>query len=119
MIPGASVDHQIFALPTIRLHAVDYFARAGYRVFVPVHRICGFAASRTAAWTTFDARLNLRACLEYIREAYPRPGRRDNKVYTVTHCMGSAALACGLLDGTIPADWLLGLSCSQVFCDTI
>ncbi|KAG5912837.1 hypothetical protein E4U42_001779 [Claviceps africana] len=29
--------------------------------------------------------------------------------------MGSVALASGLLDGTIPAAWILGLTCSQVF----
>ncbi|OAQ98045.1 hypothetical protein LLEC1_04478, partial [Akanthomyces lecanii] len=39
MIPGASVDHQIFALPTIPTNAVNFFTRAGYRVFIIVHRI--------------------------------------------------------------------------------
>jgi len=109
MIPGASVDHQIFALPTIPYNAVSYFRRAGYRVFVTVHRISKLMHPGSH-WTTYDTRHDLRACLEYIRENY-----NVEKVYTIAHCMGSVAFACGLLDGTIPADWILGITCSQVF----
>ncbi|KAL2191376.1 FAD/NAD(P)-binding domain-containing protein [Thermothelomyces heterothallicus CBS 203.75] len=109
MIPGASVDHQIFALPTIPFNAVNYFTRAGYRVLVSVHRISQLMMAGSH-WTTYDARLDLRACLEHIRAAYgPEP------VYAVAHCMGSVAFASGLLDGTIPASWILGITCSQVF----
>ncbi|KAL2163083.1 hypothetical protein VTH06DRAFT_6919 [Thermothelomyces fergusii] len=113
MIPGAAVDHQIFALPTIPFNAVNYFTRAGYRVFVSVHRISQLMMAGSH-WTTYDARLDLRACLEHIRAAYgPEP------VYTVAHCMGSVAFASGLLDGTIPASWILGITCSQVFMHPI
>lgn len=114
MVPGAAVDHQIFALPTIPFNAVNYFTRAGYRVFITVHRI-GQLQIAENAWTTFDARLDIRAALEKIREAYPDAG----KIYTVAHCMGSVALAAGLLEGAIPADWLLGVTCSQVFLNPI
>jgi hypothetical protein len=38
MIPGSSVDHQIFACPTINHNAVNYFTNAGYRVWIPIHR---------------------------------------------------------------------------------
>ncbi|KAL2131309.1 hypothetical protein VTI74DRAFT_5269 [Chaetomium olivicolor] len=113
MIPGASVDHQIFALPTIPFNAVNYFTRAGYRVFITVHRI-GQTMIAGNLWTTYDARLDLRACLEWIRAQHgPFP------VYTIAHCMGSVAFSCGLLDGTIPSSWILGITCSQVFMNPV
>ncbi|KAK3945806.1 cholesterol oxidase, partial [Diplogelasinospora grovesii] len=109
MIPGAAVDHQIYALPTIPFNAVNYFTRAGYRVFITVHRIGQLMVAENN-WTTFDARLDIKACLEHIRAHYsPDP------IYTVAHCMGSVAFSCGLLDGTIPSSWILGITCSQVF----
>lgn len=120
MIPGAAVDHQIFALPTIPYNAVNYFTRAGYRVFVTVHRI-GQLMSAKINYTTYDARLDLKACLEYIRRKYPESGNpnKPSKIYTIAHCMGSVAFASGLLDGTIPSDWILGITCSQVFMNPI
>ncbi|KAK4142292.1 cholesterol oxidase [Dichotomopilus funicola] len=113
MIPGASVDHQIFALPTIPYNAVNYLTRAGYRVFVTVHRISQLMIAGSN-WTTFDARLDLRACLERIRKDYG-----PHKIYTIAHCMGSVAFSSGLLDGTIPTDWILGITCSQVFMNPV
>ena len=113
MIPGASVDQQIFALPTIEVNAVNYFTRAGYRVFVCVHRICQLMVAENN-WTTYDARLDIKACYDWIRKVHgPEP------VYTIAHCMGSVAYSCGLLDGTIPASYVKGISCSQVFCHPI
>ncbi|GAP84152.1 putative cholesterol oxidase [Rosellinia necatrix] len=133
MIPGASVDHQIYALPTIRLNAVNYFRRAGYRVFISIHRI-GVLMEAQNNWTTFDTRLDIRACLEFIRRKYPTyadpvPGSSENEtdgekaepeaVYTIAHCMGSVAFSAGLLDGKIPARWVKGVTCSQVFMNPI
>ncbi|KAI1414570.1 FAD/NAD(P)-binding domain-containing protein [Hypoxylon sp. FL1857] len=120
MIPGASVDHQIYALPTIRYNAVNYFCRAGYRVWVTVHRI-GMLMVAQDDWTTFDARLDFKACLKKIREEYPgSPSDQEpEKIYTIAHCMGSVALSTGLLDGTIPASWIKGLTCSQVFMNPV
>ncbi|KAH8719657.1 hypothetical protein HC256_000087 [Beauveria bassiana] len=121
MIPGAGVDHQIFALPTIATNAVNYFTRAGYRVFVLVHRIGRLdSASQSSSpssspWTTYDARLDIRAGLEKVRQLQQGGG----KLYTIAHCMGSVALACGLLDGAVPADWIRGITCSQVFMNPI
>lgn len=113
MIPGASVDHQIYALPTIPFNAVNYFTRAGYRVHISVHRIGQLIVAENM-WTTYDARLDLKACLEYIRSQHgPAP------IYTIAHCMGSVAFSTGLLDGTIPASWILGITCSQVFMNPI
>ncbi|KAL7783895.1 hypothetical protein V8C37DRAFT_396573 [Trichoderma ceciliae] len=114
MIPGASVDHQIFSLPTIPFNAVNYFTRAGYRVFVTVHRICQLRSTQGQPWTTYDSRLDIQASLEHIRRAH---GSR--KIYTIAHCMGSVAFACGLLDGTIPSEWILGVTCSQVFMNPV
>jgi hypothetical protein len=113
MIPGASVDHQIFALPTIPFNAVNYLTRAGYRVHVSVHRIGQLMVAENM-WTTYDARLDLKACLEYIRSKHG-----PAKIYTITHCMGSVAFAAGLLDGTISSSWILGITCSQVFMNPI
>ncbi|KAF3760304.1 FAD/NAD(P)-binding domain-containing protein [Cryphonectria parasitica EP155] len=133
MIPGASVDHQIFALPTIPYNAVNYFTRAGYRVFVTVHRI-GSVMIAENDWTTFDARLDLKACLQTIRKLnlhehkentglsdkeLTRSGWQPPKTYCIAHCMGSVAFSCGLLDGTIPSAWIKGISCSQVFMNPI
>ncbi|KAK6595436.1 glucose-methanol-choline oxidoreductase [Botrytis cinerea] len=112
-IPGASVDHQIFALPTIEVNAINYFTRAGYRCFVVVHRICQLIVAENN-WTTFDARLDIKASLQWIRKEYGH-----DPIYTIAHCMGSVAFSSGLLDGTIPANWILGVTCSQVFMNPI
>lgn len=114
MIPGAAVDHQIYALPTIETNAVNYFTRAGYDVYITVHRICMLMVAEDN-WTTYDARLDFRACLEWIRA----DRKSDESIYTIAHCMGSVAFSCGLLDGTIPSHWIKGISCSQVFMNPI
>jgi hypothetical protein len=113
MIPGASVDQQIFSLPTIEVNAINYFTRAGYRVYVTVHRICQLMVAQDN-WTTFDARLDIRACLEWIRKE-----QGEEPIYTISHCMGAVAFSSGLLDGQIPASWILGISSSQVLCNPI
>ncbi|ROV92947.1 hypothetical protein VSDG_06387 [Cytospora chrysosperma] len=133
MVPGASVDHRIFALPTIPYNAVNYFTRAGYRVFVTVHRI-GQLIIAENNWTTYDARLDIKACLEQIRkmhrddyaERYNLPSDsaalkkfEPPKIYTIAHCMGSVAFSSGLLDGTIPSSWIRGITCSQTFMNPI
>ena len=112
-IPGASVDHQIFALPTIEVNAINYFTRAGYRVYVSVHRICQLMVAENN-WTTFDARLDIRECLRVIRKY-----QGHEPIYTVAHCMGAVAYSSGLLDGTIPTSWIKGITCSQVFMNPI
>ncbi|KUJ19631.1 FAD/NAD(P)-binding domain-containing protein [Mollisia scopiformis] len=113
MVPGASVDQQIFALPTIEVNAVNYFTRAGYRVFVTVHRICQLMVAENN-WTTYDARLDIRASLVWIRSQWGH-----EPVYTISHCMGAVAFSSGLLDGTIPSKWIKGISSSQVLMNPI
>jgi hypothetical protein len=113
MIPGASVNEQIYSLPTIHVNAVNYLTRAGYRVFVTVHRICLLEVAKKD-FTTFEARLDIKACLEWIRANYG-----EEKIYCISHCMGAVAFSCGLLDGTIPTSWIKGISTSQVFCHPI
>ncbi|OLN81041.1 Cholesterol oxidase 1 [Colletotrichum chlorophyti] len=112
-IPGAAVDQQIFALPTIENNAVDYFRKQGYRVYSVVHRV-GKTIVAQQNWTTFDARRDIHAALERIRVKH-----KDSTPYVVAHCAGSVALACGLLDGTIPREWISGVTASQVFMNPL
>ncbi|KAK0655657.1 hypothetical protein B0T16DRAFT_424392 [Cercophora newfieldiana] len=122
LVPGMATDHHIFALPTIEQNWINQLTEAGYRVFVLIHRI-GPLMILAADWTTHDARLDVRAGLEHIRrqsgkytiqkESY----EAGNQVYIVAHGMGAMALAAGLLDGTIPASWVCGLTSSQTFMD--
>jgi hypothetical protein len=109
MIPGLAVDHQIFATPTIKHHSVDFFRDKGYRVYVVTTRF-GKTMAAEHNWTTFDARLDIRAAIATIRE---REG--NEPIYLIAHCMGSVALSSGLLDGTIPSHWVKGITASQVF----
>ncbi|KAK4121687.1 FAD/NAD(P)-binding domain-containing protein [Parathielavia appendiculata] len=108
-IPGAATDHTIFALPTIEKNAVDYFREAGYRVYCVTHRVGRTPVARKG-YTPYDARRDIRAALEHIRKT-----QGGEKIYVVAHCAGSSALACGLLDGTIPGKWIRGITCSMVF----
>ena len=109
LVPGAAVDHQIFALPTIEHTAVNFFRNAGCRVFCVTLRI-GKTAVAQKGYTAFDARLDVVAALEGIREMCPL-----EKVYVVAHCVGSLAFSMGLLDGSIPAEWISGITASNVF----
>jgi hypothetical protein len=118
-IPGASVDHQIFALPTIEKNAVDYFREKGYCTYSVTHRV-GRCITARQKFTTFDARLDIQAALKSIREAHVAKTRgQPKKIYIIAHCAGSVALAAGLLDGTIPGDWIQGITASNVFMHPI
>lgn len=118
LIPGAAVDHRIFATPTIPFNLVNYLTRAGYRVFITVHRI-GKLMVAQGTHTTFDARHDFRAALAHIRDVYPDPEVPGNKVYVMSHCMGAVAFSAGMLDGTIPSSWVSGISSSQVFMNPV
>jgi pimeloyl-ACP methyl ester carboxylesterase len=112
MIHDVAVDHQMYALPSIQMNAVDYFTWAGYRVFIPVHRV----GIRRAAhqWTVYDSRLDIKASLEYVREHYG-----EQQIYVIAHGLGSVALSCGLLDGKIPSEWIIGVTSSQTFMNPL
>ena len=110
MIPGVATDHQIFALPTVRRNAVEYFTAAGHEVFVITHRI-GKTILAEKGYTTFDARLDIKAALAKIRKLQDS----SEKIYMIAHGEGSMALAMALLDGTIPAPWIEGITASNVF----
>lgn len=99
---------EIYALPTIPNDCVSYFLALGYTIYIPTLRV-GKTKVAEEGYTTFDARLDVKAALEHIR--------KDTlaQVYCVIHCAGSIATACGLLDGTIPASWIKGITASQVF----
>ena len=113
-IPGAAVDHQIFALPTIETNAIEYFTAAGYQAFCITHRV-GKTMVAQKGYSTFDARLDILAAVEKIRELQ----KSDAKIYIVAHCAGSVALSIALLDGTVPAKWILGVTASNVFMNPI
>ncbi|KAL7273366.1 hypothetical protein RUND412_003786 [Rhizina undulata] len=111
-VPGASVDQQIFDLPTIPNSAVDYFLSKGYKIYCVTHRV-GRTTVAKQGFTSYDARLDIKAALEYIRR------EETSGVYCIVHCVGSCAMAMGLLDGTIPASWIKGMTASQVFANPI
>lgn len=114
-IAGAATDHTMFALPTIETNAIDYFRTSGYRAYCLTHRV-GRTPVAQEGHTPYDARRDIHAALTYIRKVGSTRGNKEPpKVYVVAHCAGSSALACGLLDGTVPADWLKGVTASMVF----
>ncbi|KAI2894196.1 CAZyme family AA3 [Aspergillus niger] len=114
-IPGAAVDHKMFALPTIERNAVEYFRESGYRIYCITHRV-GRAPIAREGYTPYDARRDIHAALAHIREDVSALSPAEPpKVYVVAHCAGSLALSCGLLDGTIPSDWIQGITASMVF----
>lgn len=108
-VPGAAVDHQIFALPTIETNAVEYFLGKGYTLYAVTHRV-GKTEVAKRGYTIYDARLDIKAAMEYVRT-----DSQQSKLYCIAHCAGSVALSMGLLDGAIPAGWLRGVTASQVF----
>jgi len=108
-VPGAAVDQGIFAMPTIKLNAMEYFTGLGATCFVVTHRV-GRTEIAKAGWTTYDARLDIAAALDLIAKRHP-----GKEVYIVAHCAGSVALSMGLLDGTIPTDRIRGITASNVF----
>jgi hypothetical protein len=118
-IPGAAVDHQIFALPTIEKNGIDYFRESGYRCFCVTHRV-GKTMVAYKGYTTFDARLDILAALEQVRKLQQTQTKTaPEKVYVIAHCAGSVALSIGLLDGTVPAEYIKGITASNVFMNPI
>lgn len=118
MITGLAVDHRVFATGSISMNAIRFFTDAGYRVHVSIPRCSSRPASRNFENTTsFGARLDIAECLAYLRKSRAResPDSPIPKMYIVSHCLGSMALASGLLDGTIPAEWVAGITASQAF----
>jgi predicted alpha/beta hydrolase len=106
-VPGASVDEQIFALPTIETNAIEFFLGKGYRLYVITHRV-GKSEAAKKGYTIYDARLDIKAAMEYVRNQ-----ASQEKMYCIVHCAGSVAFSMGLLDGTIPASWVKGMTASQ------
>lgn len=113
-IPGASVDHQIFAPPTIRTNAVEYFQKQGFEIFCTTHRV-GKTPNAMRDFTTFDASLDIQAAFQKIHELHGSQA----PIYVIAHCAGSVALSAGFLDGVVPSRWLTGLTASQVFFNPI
>ncbi|KAJ6588514.1 hypothetical protein B0H19DRAFT_1205902 [Mycena capillaripes] len=108
MVPGASVDDQIFTLPTLPQNTVDYFTSHGYIVYVTTLRF-GRTPVAELGDTAYDTRLDVAAAMEYVH------GRHGGKMYIVCHCVGAISTSMGLLDGTLHPEWIQGLTASQVF----
>lgn len=114
-IPGAAVDHGIFATPTVEKNAVTYFRELGYRTYCLTHRV-GRTPVAKHGHTPFDARLDISAALARIQKIETARSPEDYKgAYIIAHCAGSLSLACGLLDGTITAEGVRGITASMVF----
>jgi hypothetical protein len=108
MIPGVSVDDQVFSLPTIPTNAVEYFTARGYTVYVHTPRF-GRTPAAKKGYTVYDARLDIAAAMKFVHDQFP------GKMYIICHCAGAIATSMGLLDGTLPPEWIQGLTASQVF----
>lgn len=108
MVPGASVDHQIYALPTINVNTVEYLTKRGYVVYVLTPRF-GLTPTAKLGYTAVDTRLDVLAAMEFVRAH-----EEGRKMYIVAHCVGAIATSIGLLDGTLPVDWIMGMTISQV-----
>ena len=111
LVPGASVDYNIFALPTIPTNFVNYLLTHRYTVYCVDHRTCKVPTAKRN-WTTYDSRLDIAAAVKYILKETGLA-----KIYAVVHCAGAIAMAAGLLDGTIQG--IGGLSVSSVFMQPI
>lgn len=110
-VPGGTVTHEIYALSTIRKNSIEYFTSVGYRCWCVTHRAATVESrDRKYCWTTYDARLDVEAALRRVREE-----NEERQVFVVAHCVGSGALASGLLDSTIPSQWIRGVVASQFF----
>lgn len=107
MVPGASVDHQIFALPTINVNAVEYLTERGHMVYVLTPRF-GMTPAAKLGYTAVDTRFDVLAAMEFVRAH-----EEERKMYMVIHCVGAMSASIGLLDGTLPVDWILGMTVSQ------
>ncbi|KAF5009908.1 hypothetical protein FDECE_3893 [Fusarium decemcellulare] len=116
-IAGDAVDHTMYALPTIERNAITHFREAGYRPYCLTHRI-GRTATAQKNYTPYDIRWDILAALTHIHKLEDARGQ-DKKIYVVAHSAGSLGLACGLLDGTIPGDWISGITASTVFMNPI
>ena len=112
LIPGASVSHQMFALPTLKQNAVEFLTAQGYDCFCVVTRV-GMNVAAKDGYTTYDARLDVAAALAYVSS------QTTEQIYIIGHCAGSLAFASGLLDGTIPTDRIAGITASNIFFNPI
>ncbi|KAK2784915.1 ERAD-associated protein [Emmonsiellopsis sp. PD_33] len=114
MVCGASVTDDIFAMPTLETNAAEFFTRLGFRVYTLTPRF-GITPVAHRGFTAFDARLDVHAALAKVRALQ----ELNEPIYVVAHCVGALAFSMGLLDGTIPASWIAGITVSQVFLDPI
>jgi hypothetical protein len=103
----------MFSLPTVEKNAVNYFREAG------VTLLCDWSSANTMgdriSTVTFDTRLSIYAALSHIRKIAEDAGAEPPHAYCIAHCVGAIGLAAGLLDGSIPGEWIKGITASSVF----
>ncbi|GKZ48512.1 hypothetical protein AbraIFM66951_000584 [Aspergillus brasiliensis] len=110
-IPGVTGNaaHSTFALPYLRCNMIEYFTAHGCRCYVLTPRWGSSNVKTSAQCTVYDCRLDIAAALQHILDHHTQ------KPYVIAHCQGSAALAMGLLDGTINRTHILGITANAVF----
>ncbi|KAL3461657.1 FAD/NAD(P)-binding domain-containing protein [Aspergillus heterothallicus] len=109
-VTGVRPEHSIFALPYQRCNMVEYFSIRGHRCYVLTPRWGCRVASEC---TVFDIRLDVAAALQHISL------HESQKPYVIAHCQGSVSLGMALLDGTVRADQLLGVTANSVFMNQV
>jgi hypothetical protein len=110
-VTGVGAEHNLYALPYLRCNVVDYFTSRGHHCYVLSPRWASASVAETSV--VYDCRLDVAAALKYIRD------NKSRKPYVIAHCQGSVALAMGLLDGTIPASGILGITANSVFMNQV
>jgi hypothetical protein len=90
---------------------VDYFTSRGHRCYALNPQWASPSVAETCV--VYNCRLDFAAAFKYIRNNELR------KPYSIGHCQGSVALAMGLLDGTISASDILGITANSVFMNQV
>lgn len=108
-IPGASVDDRIFSLPTVPTNTVEYFTSRGHRAYVTTLRF-GITEAAKLGYTAYDARLDVVAAMRYVHEQ-----NEGRKFYVLCHCVGAISTSMAILDGSVPVEWIKGMTVSQAF----
>ncbi|KAL3470296.1 FAD/NAD(P)-binding domain-containing protein [Aspergillus californicus] len=115
-ITGLNPKHSIFALPYQRCNMVEYFTSRGHRCYLLTPRWSyeeNYAKNVAKECTVYDARLDVAAAIQHILT------EENQTPYIIAHCQGSVALALGLLDGTINALNILGITANSVFMNQV
>jgi hypothetical protein len=112
-VTGPGAPYHLFALPFTECNMATYFTRRGHCCYALTPRWGNMDGNVAARSTVYDCRLDVAAALAYITSTEQR------RPYVVAHCQGSVALGIGLLDGTIAAGSMLGVTANSVFINEV